>query len=53
MKKNIDFYFDENGLMVLTESFLKKRGYCCKNGCKHCPYGFEKEKKDITKSPKK
>lgn len=53
MKKNIDFYFDENGLMVLTESFLKKRGHCCKNGCKHCPYGFEKEKKDITKLPKK
>ena len=32
-----DYYF-ENGLMVLTETFLKKRGFCCKNGCRHCPY---------------
>jgi hypothetical protein len=33
-----DYYFDENGLFVLTETYLKKRGFCCKNGCKHCPY---------------
>lgn len=33
-----DFYF-ENGLMVLTERYLSKRGYCCGNGCRHCPYG--------------
>ncbi|MGI9056817.1 MAG: DUF5522 domain-containing protein [Pyrinomonadaceae bacterium] len=35
--ENLDFYF-ENGLMVLTGHFLKKRGYCCENGCRHCPY---------------
>ena len=34
-----DFYF-ENGLMVLTEKFLKDRGYCCGNKCRHCPYGW-------------
>jgi len=33
----IDYYFDK-GLMVLTEHFLEKRGYCCGNGCRHCPY---------------
>lgn len=32
-----DYYF-ENGLMVLTEGFLLRRGYCCDNGCRHCPY---------------
>ena len=32
-----DFYFEE-GLMVLTESYLRRRGYCCGNGCRHCPY---------------
>jgi hypothetical protein len=37
-----DYYF-ENGLMVLTENFLLKRGYCCTNGCRHCPY-LEAEK---------
>jgi hypothetical protein len=35
--EGVDYYF-ENGLMVLTEHFLKKRGYCCGNGCRHCPY---------------
>jgi hypothetical protein len=35
--EGIDFYF-EDGLMVLTEHFLKKRGYCCGNLCRHCPY---------------
>jgi len=35
-----DFYF-ENGLMVLTGQFLKKRGYCCGSGCRHCPYSDE------------
>lgn len=35
--EGIDFYF-EKGLMVLTEHFLKKRGYCCGNNCRHCPY---------------
>jgi hypothetical protein len=35
--EGIDYYFDQ-GLMVLTAHFLKKRGYCCGNGCRHCPY---------------
>jgi hypothetical protein len=39
-----DFYIDHNGLMVLTEKYLRKRGHCCKNSCRHCPYGFRKEK---------
>lgn len=50
--KDIDFYINEEGLYVFTEKHHKERGYCCKNGCKHCPYGFKKQtdKKDI--SPK-
>ena len=31
-------YYLENGLMVLTAYYLKTRGYCCGNGCRHCPY---------------
>lgn len=38
-----DFYL-EGGLMVFTERFLLRRGYCCESGCRHCPYGFSKEK---------
>jgi hypothetical protein len=33
-----DFYYDEDGRMVLTEEYHKRRGSCCHNGCKHCPY---------------
>jgi hypothetical protein len=36
-----DYYFDERGLMVMTEVYHKKRGYCCGNACKHCPYKHE------------
>ena len=31
-------YYLEDGLMVLTEGFLLRRGYCCDSGCRHCPY---------------
>jgi hypothetical protein len=36
-----DFYFDSDGRKVMTSTYLKKRGYCCETGCRHCPYGFE------------
>ncbi|WP_161627716.1 DUF5522 domain-containing protein [Eisenibacter elegans] len=32
-------YYVENGLYVFTAKYHLKRGYCCKNGCRHCPYG--------------
>jgi len=31
-------YYIENGLMVFTEQYHLKRGFCCKNDCRHCPY---------------
>lgn len=37
-----DYYLDENNRFVFTEYYLLKRGYCCQNGCRHCPYDFEK-----------
>jgi hypothetical protein len=27
-----------SGLSVLTAAFLAGRGYCCKSGCRHCPF---------------
>lgn len=36
------FYW-ENGLIVFTEAYHLKRGYCCKSGCRHCPYGFKND----------
>jgi iron complex transport system substrate-binding protein len=31
-------YYNENGAMVFTASYLERRGYCCGSGCRHCPY---------------
>jgi len=33
-----DCYFDEKGLMVFNAEYHLRRGYCCGNGCRHCPY---------------
>lgn len=38
LKEGVDYYLDENGLMVFTEAYHLKRGYCCESGCRHCPY---------------
>lgn len=38
-----DFYLSEHGYIVFTEKYHLKRGYCCKSGCKHCPYGYDKK----------
>ena len=35
------YYINDDGLVTFTESFLLKRGYCCGNGCKHCPYNYD------------
>lgn len=39
--EGVHFYYDESGLMVLTEKYHLERGYCCGNGCRHCPYNYE------------
>ena len=26
------------GLFVFTAAYLDERGYCCEQGCRHCPY---------------
>jgi len=41
--KGTDYYINEDGLYVFTAQYLLKRGYCCGNGCKHCPYTEESE----------
>lgn len=28
----------QTGLFVLTAGWLARRGTCCGNGCRHCPY---------------
>ncbi len=42
--KGEELWYFENGLMVFTEAYHLKRGYCCGNGCRHCPYDHENVK---------
>jgi hypothetical protein len=37
LQKDVDYYI-ENGRWVFTETYHRKRGYCCGNACRHCPY---------------
>jgi len=39
--EGVHYYFNEQGLMVLTEQYHKEKGYCCGMGCLHCPYHYE------------
>ncbi|KAF0242901.1 MAG: hypothetical protein FD136_1327 [Chitinophagaceae bacterium] len=39
--ESVDFYFDKDGFMVLTEKYHLDKGYCCGHGCRHCPFEYE------------
>ena len=39
--EGVHYYINEQGLVVLMEQFHLNRGYCCGNGCRHCPYEYE------------
>ncbi len=36
-----DFYYNEQRYVVLTKAYHLKKGFCCGNGCLHCPYLYE------------
>jgi hypothetical protein len=44
-----DFYYTPEGYKCFTAKYHLKRGYCCKNGCRHCPYGFDKKRGELRK----
>ena len=45
LTEGVDFYY-EDGRMVFTEKFHLDRGRCCRAGCRHCPWGYQKIKKE-------
>ncbi|MCO5251589.1 MAG: DUF5522 domain-containing protein [Candidatus Kapabacteria bacterium] len=38
--------------MVFTEKYHLERGYCCKSGCRHCPYNPKETPKNSKDNPK-
>ena len=33
-------YYTEGAAIVFTARYHLRRGYCCENRCRHCPYGL-------------
>ena len=33
-----DWIIDANGFYIASRAFLMRRGYCCANQCRNCPY---------------
>jgi hypothetical protein len=31
--------YQDGSYWVFTSQYHLRRGYCCENGCRHCPYG--------------
>jgi len=42
-----EYYYTPEGYIVFTEKHHLKRGFCCQNGCRHCPYGFDKNTQSL------
>jgi hypothetical protein len=40
-----EYYFSADGFLIFTEKYHLKRGYCCENACKHCPWQYKKQAK--------
>lgn len=47
-----DFYY-EGPYMVFTAEYLRRRGYCCGSGCRHCPYKEDERKEAERKRSEK
>ncbi len=41
LEEGVDYYLNDAGLLVFTAAYHLKRGYCCGNNCRHCPYDHQ------------
>gem|GEM_PF-3015758 len=52
-----DYYYTDAGLIVFKASYHLKRGFCCGNRCRHCPYRHEnvpsKQAENVRRTPEK
>lgn len=47
-----DYYLSVEGYIVFTEKYHLKRGYCCQNNCRHCPWKKKLDSPNL-ETPKK
>jgi hypothetical protein len=48
LQEGTDYYLSPEGFRIMTEKYLTRRGYCCANGCRHCPYWPKAQKGNTT-----
>jgi hypothetical protein len=41
LREGEDYYLLPDGRLVMTAAYLRRRGWCCGNGCLNCPYDYE------------
>lgn len=39
--EGVHYYMSPEGRVVFTEKYHLEKGYCCGNGCRHCPYDYD------------
>jgi len=42
LREGVDFY-REGPLVVFTDDYLRRRGWCCESGCRHCPWDYRRD----------
>ena len=45
------YYYFEGGYRVYTSLYHRERGFCCRQGCRHCPFEprHQRNAKDLKK----
>lgn len=39
--EGVHYYLNPDGFVVFTEKYHLEKGFCCGNGCLHCPFQYE------------
>ena len=39
--EGLHYYINADGYIVLTREYHLEQGFCCGNGCLHCPFDYE------------
>src|SRR2546423_1895929 len=45
-------YTVEEGRWVFTRAYHLKRGFCCRSGCRHCPYEGQGDTRRVVACPR-
>jgi Family of unknown function (DUF5522) len=41
LSEGVDYVIDVQGRLVFSATYHLRRGYCCGNKCRNCPFGWD------------